>query len=188
MSSCKFGFPHFIKEETEVHDISVVHATDFWWARCRIPRAHTPQFLGLNTYTEFILKWINDDNISDDNLRKSFTAKCPSLEDRVVPSKLGSNGAMMFSHRTWPSPHHADFWLTTVSLSIWAPLQVPYGTFAYLPLSSSLDPGARRRECYFRIWLCGHLTERSGSNQAICVKALTCTPETWGVAIRPSRF
>ena len=28
-----------------------------WQVHCRIPKFRTPQFLGLNTYSEFILKW-----------------------------------------------------------------------------------------------------------------------------------
>ena len=34
-----------------------IHCWVSWQVHCRIPKFHTPQFLGLNTYSEFILKW-----------------------------------------------------------------------------------------------------------------------------------
>lgn len=119
MSSCKFSFPCFIEGETEVRNISMIHALGgLRWAHCRIPSAHTRQLLGLNMYTEFILKWINDDNISDDNIRKFFTAKCPSLEDWVILSKLGSNCAIPSLCRFLPC-HCVSFNLSTLRGALW---------------------------------------------------------------------
>lgn len=188
--SCKFSFPCFIEGETEVCDISMIHTLGgLRWAHCRIPSAHTRQLLGLNMYTEFILKWINDDNISDDNIRKFFTAKCPSLEDWVILSKLGSNCAMMFNYHTWPFLHCADFCLATVSLSIWEPLEVPYGDLCFPPLVL-LIPGSRRQ----KTWVLFSDLAVGPSYRVVRLKPSSVCESTYfylemlDAIIRPSRF
>ena len=50
-------YPRRNSSPSHCSDKCCIHCWVSWQVLCRIPKFHTPQFLALNTYSEFILKW-----------------------------------------------------------------------------------------------------------------------------------